>query len=36
MMTCVSGLSNQTGDEAVTGLELNDISFDMHMYSHLK
>lgn len=31
IVTCVSGLSDQTGDEAVTELEVKYISFSMNM-----
>lgn len=30
-MTCIAGLSNQTGDKAVTELKMKDITFAMNM-----
>lgn len=31
IMTCIAGLSNQTGDKAVTELKMKDITFAMNM-----
>lgn len=37
IMACVSALSDQTGDEAVTELELKYISFSINMiFSHFE